>query len=45
MPNVIVTPHSSGTTAGNHVRAAELFVENVGRYVRGEALLSEVRPA
>jgi D-2-hydroxyacid dehydrogenase (NADP+) len=45
MPNVIVTPHSSGTSPNNHARAGELFVENVARYVRGEPLRYEVRPA
>jgi phosphoglycerate dehydrogenase-like enzyme len=43
LPNVIVTPHSSGTTPGNHVRSAELFVANVARWVRGEPLRHEVR--
>jgi phosphoglycerate dehydrogenase-like enzyme len=41
--NVIVTPHSSGTSPGNFHRASEIFVENVGRYVRGEPLRNEVR--
>ena len=43
LPNVIVTPHSSGTTPGNHVRSTELFVENVGRWARGEPLRHEIR--
>ena len=43
MPNVIVTPHSSGTSPGNFHRASEIFVDNVGRYVRGEPLRNEVR--
>ena len=43
MSNVIVTPHSSGTSPGNFHRASELFVENVQRYVRGEAMRNEVR--
>lgn len=42
LPNVIVTPHSSGTSPGNFHRASEIFVENVGRYVRGEPLRNEV---
>jgi D-2-hydroxyacid dehydrogenase (NADP+) len=45
MPNVIVTPHSSGTSPGNHVRACEIFVDNVGRFARGEPLRNEIRPA
>lgn len=43
LPGVIVTPHSSGTTPGNYLRAAELFVENLARYERGEPLRNEVR--
>lgn len=42
MRNVIVTPHSSGTSVGNLRRADEIFLENVGRYVRGEPLRNEV---
>jgi len=42
MSNVIVTPHSSGTSPGNLERASEIFVDNVGRYVRGETLRNEV---
>ena len=42
MPNVIVTPHSSGTSPSNFHRASEIFVENVQRYVRGEPMRNEV---
>jgi D-2-hydroxyacid dehydrogenase (NADP+) len=42
MQNVIVTPHSSGTSPGNFHRASEIFVENVGHYVCGEPLRNEV---
>ncbi len=42
LPNVIVTPHSSGTTPSNGPRADEIFIENLARYVRGEALRNEV---
>lgn len=42
MKNVIVTPHSSGTSAGNFHRASAIFVENVGCYVRGEPMRNEV---
>jgi phosphoglycerate dehydrogenase-like enzyme len=45
MPNVIVTPHSSGTSPGNHVRACEIFVDNVGRFARGAPLRNEILPA
>jgi phosphoglycerate dehydrogenase-like enzyme len=42
LPNVIITPHSSGTSTGNLHRATEIFVDNLGRYVRGESLRNEV---
>ena len=38
MPGVMVTPHSAGQAAGNAARTAALFVDNLGRWVRGEAL-------
>lgn len=42
MPNVIVTPHASGRTPGNEARATAIFLENLGRYARGERLCNEV---
>lgn len=42
LPNVIVTPHSSGTCPGNHDRATEIFLENLTRYVKGAPLLNAV---
>lgn len=42
MPNVIVTPHSSGDTPSNLGRACDLFVDNLARYCRGERLHNEV---
>ncbi|MCZ6783087.1 MAG: D-2-hydroxyacid dehydrogenase [Proteobacteria bacterium] len=44
LPNVIVTPHSSGTNPGNQVRATEIFLDNLARYRRGEPLRNEVTP-
>lgn len=44
LPNVIVTPHSSGMTHQVAGRATDRFVENLGRYVNGEALVNEVGP-
>jgi phosphoglycerate dehydrogenase-like enzyme len=43
LPNVIVTPHSSGTNAGNEDRAAAIFLENLERYLRGDPLRNEVQ--
>jgi|LakMenEpi03Aug12_release.lakeMendotaPanAssembly.Ray.scaffolds.fasta_scaffold159946_3 phosphoglycerate dehydrogenase-like enzyme len=42
MPNVIITPHASGQTHGSYLRAEELFVENLGKYVQGQTLTNEV---
>jgi phosphoglycerate dehydrogenase-like enzyme len=42
LQNVIVTPHNSGDSPGNQVRAAEIFLDNLARFVRGEALRNEV---
>ncbi len=42
LPNVIVTPHSAGTTVLSRERAAQMFTDNLARYVRGEPLRNEV---
>lgn len=42
LPNVIVTPHSAGATDLSRHRAAEMFTDNLGRYVRGEPMRNEV---
>lgn len=42
LPNVIVTPHSAGHSDGNAPRADALFLANLGRWIRGEALASRV---
>ena len=44
-PRVVVTPHSSAGGGGRLGRAADLFVENLRRYRRGEPLQHEVDPA
>jgi len=41
-PNVIVTPHSAGTSPGNALRATEIFLDNLARYECGESLRNEV---
>src|SRR5262249_52970772 len=40
MPNVIVTPHSAAHTEATDDRAVQLFLENLERLRRGEALQS-----
>lgn len=38
LPNVIITPHNSANTASSGVEAAEIFLDNLARYVAGEPL-------
>ena len=38
MPNVIITPHGTGRSAGTERRATAMFLDNFERYVRGEPL-------
>jgi phosphoglycerate dehydrogenase-like enzyme len=42
LPNVIVTPHNSGWTAGMVRRRWDEIAENIGRFVRGENLINVV---
>jgi phosphoglycerate dehydrogenase-like enzyme len=44
MPNVIVTPHSAGFRADHWQHVTDLFIENVGRFRRGESLRNVVDP-
>ncbi|MEO6125412.1 MAG: D-2-hydroxyacid dehydrogenase [Ilumatobacteraceae bacterium] len=44
MPNVIITPHNSGSTGRANERAGAIFVDNLGRFARGHELRNEVRP-
>lgn len=45
MENVLITPHYSGNHPGYDERAAKIFLENLRRYLAGEALLNEVDKA
>ena len=42
MPNVIITPHSSGSTASTRRRASDMFADNFVRFVRNEPLANVV---
>ncbi len=42
MANVAMTPHISGETADYAIRAAEFFLKNLRRYLRGQPLLNIV---
>lgn len=39
LPNVIATPHSAGFSDGNAARVVAMFLDNLGRWDRGEPLL------
>lgn len=43
MPNVIVTPHSSGASTSAGLRSEKIFVNNLERYLANEPLLNEVK--
>jgi phosphoglycerate dehydrogenase-like enzyme len=42
LPNVIITPHSSGSSDGTTRRATEAFLSNLERWMAGEPLRNEV---
>lgn len=42
LPNVLVTPHDSAAAAGNDERVLAIFLDNLGRWQRGEPLVNEV---
>ena len=43
-PNLIIWPHHSGASPRNQDRNFDLFVDNLGRFVRGQELLNAVDP-
>jgi phosphoglycerate dehydrogenase-like enzyme len=43
-PRVTLTPHSSGMSAGNATRNDALFLDNLGRFARGEPLTNVADP-
>ncbi len=42
MPNVIVSPHSAGTTNNENTLITDLFCQNLKRYLAGEPLINTV---
>lgn len=42
LDNVIITPHHGAVTMGSRRRALEIFIENIGRFRRGEPLYNLV---
>jgi phosphoglycerate dehydrogenase-like enzyme len=43
LPNVFLTPHIAGASGTEVYRMADLIIEEIGRYLRGEPLQHEVR--
>jgi phosphoglycerate dehydrogenase-like enzyme len=43
LPNVILTPHSSGVSDGNYARIGEMFLANLRRWIAGQPLEHAVR--
>jgi phosphoglycerate dehydrogenase-like enzyme len=41
LPNVLVSPHSASTIAGENARIVDIFLENLGRYLDGSPLCNE----
>ncbi|HSV86147.1 MAG TPA: D-2-hydroxyacid dehydrogenase [Levilinea sp.] len=44
LKNAIITPHIAGQSTYYNDRAIELFIENLERYLQGEALLNRIDP-
>jgi phosphoglycerate dehydrogenase-like enzyme len=42
MPNVIITPHSSGASTSAGLRSEKIFVQNMAQYIAGQPLTNEV---
>lgn len=45
LPNVIVSPHNAGSSAGNPARQAAVFLRNLAHWARKEPLENTVSPA
>ena len=43
LPNVIVTPHNSGTSPRNMARMMEIFLDNLARFAAGKPLRNRVQ--
>jgi phosphoglycerate dehydrogenase-like enzyme len=44
LPNVVVSPHSASTVAGENARLVGLFVDNLRRFLDGDPLLNRYYP-
>jgi phosphoglycerate dehydrogenase-like enzyme len=43
-PNVVITPHIAGISRRNMDTLVDLFVTNLGRYLRGQELFNQIDP-
>jgi phosphoglycerate dehydrogenase-like enzyme len=43
LPNCTITPHDAGYSPLADMRLGELFLDNLGRYARGEPLRNEIQ--
>ena len=43
LPNVILSPHNASASTGNEKRSAEMFIANLGHWLRGEPMLNVQR--
>jgi len=41
IPNVIVSPHNASASAGNDIRAAKIFIDNLALYAAGKRMVNE----
>lgn len=44
MPNVLINPHSASTSDRENGRITDIFLDNLGRYLRGEPLRNVYQP-
>ena len=44
LPNVLISPHNAGASTGTYARGVEIFLRNLGHYLRGEPLENEASP-
>jgi phosphoglycerate dehydrogenase-like enzyme len=43
LPNVIISPHNAGASAGTYARGVEIFLRNLERYLRQQPLANEAQ--
>ena len=43
LDNVIISPHMAWFSESYHIRAVDLFVENLNRFIKSKPLINEVK--